>query len=246
MFLFPLKNGFSLKHVLKEPVFKDHFFCFPWTVAIDRFDCICIWIRKGWPLFKHRHQHTFTFNHGKAKVYSASIVELEEQSLCFSSGVNGEGSLQPPAPFPYTCILSLLQMMPGEVWWSYSHTCRGNDNLITFWLVWSSRARRKDVSHGLTQGSDLWSDLSMKDSWTFFLIKGRLGKGSGNLVVRVIWKRKSVYWVILNHCLYICRQCGSWYIRPERLSRQETCQIWGKLLKTQRKLINRSGWWVKL
>ena len=33
------KNGFSLKHVLKEPVYKDHFLCFLWAVAVDRFDC---------------------------------------------------------------------------------------------------------------------------------------------------------------------------------------------------------------
>ena len=35
-----LENGFSLNHVLKEPVYKDHFLCFPRVVAIDRFDCI--------------------------------------------------------------------------------------------------------------------------------------------------------------------------------------------------------------
>ena len=39
IFFFPLK-GFSLKHILKEPVYKDHFLCFPWAVAVDRFDCI--------------------------------------------------------------------------------------------------------------------------------------------------------------------------------------------------------------
>ena len=40
-FCVSLENGFSfIKHVLKEPVYKDHFLCFPWAVAIDRFDCI--------------------------------------------------------------------------------------------------------------------------------------------------------------------------------------------------------------
>ena len=39
-FLFPFKNCFSLNHVLKEPIYKDHFLCFPWVVGIDRFDCI--------------------------------------------------------------------------------------------------------------------------------------------------------------------------------------------------------------
>ena len=37
-----LGNGFSLKHVhvivLKEPVYKDHLFCFPWAVTKDRFE----------------------------------------------------------------------------------------------------------------------------------------------------------------------------------------------------------------
>ena len=33
-----LENGFSLNHVLKEPVYKGHFLCFPWVAAIDRFD----------------------------------------------------------------------------------------------------------------------------------------------------------------------------------------------------------------
>ena len=40
-----LENGFSLKHVLKEPVYKDHFLCFPWAVAVDRFDCISVVMR---------------------------------------------------------------------------------------------------------------------------------------------------------------------------------------------------------
>ena len=39
-FCVSLENGFSLKHVLKEPVYKDHFLCFPWAGAIDRFNCI--------------------------------------------------------------------------------------------------------------------------------------------------------------------------------------------------------------
>ena len=39
-FVVSFENGFSLKHVLKEPVYKDHFLCFPWAVAIGRFDCI--------------------------------------------------------------------------------------------------------------------------------------------------------------------------------------------------------------
>ena len=49
-----LDNGFSLKHVLKEPVYKEHFLCFPWVVAIDKFDCTCIcmvwWflLNSGW------------------------------------------------------------------------------------------------------------------------------------------------------------------------------------------------------
>ena len=38
-FFVSLENGFSLKHVLKELVYKDHFLCFPWAVAVDRFDC---------------------------------------------------------------------------------------------------------------------------------------------------------------------------------------------------------------
>ena len=38
-FCVSLENGFSLKHVLKELVYKDHFLCFPWAVAVDRFDC---------------------------------------------------------------------------------------------------------------------------------------------------------------------------------------------------------------
>ena len=33
-----LENAFPLKHLLKEPVYKDHFLCFPWAVAIDKFD----------------------------------------------------------------------------------------------------------------------------------------------------------------------------------------------------------------
>ena len=37
-----LENGFSLKRVLKEPVYKDHFLCFPWAVAIARFDFISL------------------------------------------------------------------------------------------------------------------------------------------------------------------------------------------------------------
>ena len=43
-FFVSLEIGFSLKHVLKEPVCKDHFLCFPWVVAIhvDMFDCISI------------------------------------------------------------------------------------------------------------------------------------------------------------------------------------------------------------
>ena len=41
-----LENGFSLKHVLKDPVYKDHFLCFPWAVAIDRLDCILLLILK--------------------------------------------------------------------------------------------------------------------------------------------------------------------------------------------------------
>ena len=40
-FFVSLENGFSLKHVLKEPVYKDHFLSFPWAVAVDRFDCTC-------------------------------------------------------------------------------------------------------------------------------------------------------------------------------------------------------------
>ena len=40
-FFVSLENGFSLKHVLKEPVHKDHlsinFSCLPWLVFIDRF-----------------------------------------------------------------------------------------------------------------------------------------------------------------------------------------------------------------
>ena len=36
-----LEYGFSVKHVLKEPVFKDRL-CFPWVAAIDRFDCTTI------------------------------------------------------------------------------------------------------------------------------------------------------------------------------------------------------------
>ena len=48
---FPLgkKNGFSLKHILKEPLYKhpplykDHFLCFPWAAAIVRFDCLYIY-----------------------------------------------------------------------------------------------------------------------------------------------------------------------------------------------------------
>ena len=39
-FFVSLENGFSLIHVIKDPVYKDHFLCFPWAVAIDRFDCI--------------------------------------------------------------------------------------------------------------------------------------------------------------------------------------------------------------
>ena len=39
-FVVSLENGFSLNHVLKEPVYKGNFLCFPWAVAIDRFDCI--------------------------------------------------------------------------------------------------------------------------------------------------------------------------------------------------------------
>ena len=39
-FFVSLKKGFSLKHELKEPVYKDQFLCFPWAVAIARFDCI--------------------------------------------------------------------------------------------------------------------------------------------------------------------------------------------------------------
>ena len=47
-FFVSLENGFSLKHGTKRiclqrpPVYKDHFLCFPWAVAIDRFDCIII------------------------------------------------------------------------------------------------------------------------------------------------------------------------------------------------------------
>ena len=37
-FLFLLKM--VSHYVLKEPVHKDHVLCFPWAVAIDRFDCI--------------------------------------------------------------------------------------------------------------------------------------------------------------------------------------------------------------
>ena len=46
-FLFPLKMFFSLKHLLKEPVYKDHFLCFPWAVAIDRFYCTNLRAKKN-------------------------------------------------------------------------------------------------------------------------------------------------------------------------------------------------------
>ena len=39
-FFVPHENSFSLKHVRKEPVYKDHFLCFAWAVPIDRFDCL--------------------------------------------------------------------------------------------------------------------------------------------------------------------------------------------------------------
>ena len=50
-FFLSLENGFSLKHELKEPVYKGHFLCFPWAVAIDRFDCIKTW--DWWRKFSH-------------------------------------------------------------------------------------------------------------------------------------------------------------------------------------------------
>ena len=33
---------FSLKHVLKESLYKGHCLCFPWAVAVDRFDCMYV------------------------------------------------------------------------------------------------------------------------------------------------------------------------------------------------------------